>query len=101
VSRAEDRQHRFLTRWTTRVIVGAVIGAAVGAGLGVLAGLAIFHSGSPAVWGTAVAGLVFGFLFAVVLAGMSALGSPPPGREPEERGRRDPDVGGFTRDERA
>ncbi|TMK30348.1 MAG: NAD(P)(+) transhydrogenase (Re/Si-specific) subunit beta [Actinobacteria bacterium] len=84
-----------------RVLIGTLIGAAVGTAVGVLAGVLIFQPGSQAVWGTTVAGLVFGVLFSLVLSGMSALGSPPPGREPEDPARTDRDVPGFTRDERA
>jgi hypothetical protein len=84
-----------------RVLAGTLIGAAAGGALGVLAGLLVFQPASRAVWGATVAGLVFGVLFALVLSGMSALGSPPPGQEPEDPGRPDREVPGFTRDERA
>lgn len=94
------RQGWFVRRMSRRVLAGTLIGAAVGTALGVL-GLLIFQPGSRAVWGTTLAGLVFGVLFALVLSGMSALGSPPPGQEPEDPDRSDRDVPGFTRDERS
>ena len=95
----QGRQGWFVRRMGKRVLAGTLIGAAVGTALGVLAGLLIFQPGSRAVWGTTVAGLVFGVLFALVLSGMSALGSP--GQEPEDPGRPDRDMPGFTRDERS
>jgi len=97
----DQRQGWFVRRMGRRVLIGTLIGAAVGTAVGVLAGVLIFQPGSQAVWGTTVAGLVFGVLFSLVLSGMSALGSPPPGREPEDPARTDRDVPGFTRDERA
>jgi hypothetical protein len=96
----KGRQGWFVRRMGKRVVAGTLIGAVVGAGLGVLAGVLIFQPGSRAVWGTTVAGLVFGVLFALVLSGISSLGSPPPGHEPEDPRRPDRDVPGFTRDER-
>lgn len=96
----EERQGWFVRRMGKRLLAGTLIGVAVGTAVGVLAGLLIFQPGSRAVWGTTVAGLVFGVQFALVLSGISALGSPPPGHEPEDPGRPDRDVPGFTRDER-
>jgi hypothetical protein len=97
----KGRQGWFVRRMGRRLLAGMLIGAALGTALGVLAGLLIFHPGSRAVWGTTLAGLLFGVLFALVLSGMSALGSPPPGQEPEDPDRSDRDVPGFTRDERS
>lgn len=50
----------FVRRMSRRVVAGTLIGAAVGTALGVLTGLLIFQPGSRAVWGTTLAGLVFG-----------------------------------------
>jgi hypothetical protein len=97
----EPRRERwFVRRMEKRVLVGTLIGAAAGTALGLIGGLLFFHPGSKGMWGTTVAGLVFGALFALVLSGMSSLESPPPGQEPEDPDRPDREVPGFTRDER-
>lgn len=79
------RQGWFVRRFEKRVLAGTLIGAGVGTALGLIGGLLFFHPGSKGMWGATVAGLVFGVLFAIVLSGMSSLGSPPPGLEPEDR----------------
>jgi len=56
----EQGRQGWFRRMGKRVLAGTLIGAAVGTALGVLAGLLIFQPGSRAVWGTTVAGLVFG-----------------------------------------
>jgi hypothetical protein len=64
------------------VAVGFVIGPIVGGLLGLVLGSIVFDAGTRGMWGSVVAGAVFGVLLGGFWAGMSALGPPAPEDNP-------------------
>ena len=68
-----------------RVSLGFVLGAVVGIAIGLGAGLVVFEAGSRAMWGSIVAGAVFGGLIGAFWGGMGSLGPPAAADDPLPR----------------
>jgi hypothetical protein len=96
VSADPHRSDRVGRRAGTRVAIGFVLGPLVGAALGFAFGSIAFDAGSRGMWGSVIAGVVFGALGGF-WAGMSALGPPAPVDDPlprrDDDARSDPGPG--------
>jgi hypothetical protein len=95
-----QRERRFRLRWRENLAIGVGVGLAIGGGLGVLLGVIAFEPGSRGMWGSIVAGVLFGVVLGAFEAGMASLESPQPGREPAQAERPVRDVSELTETER-
>ncbi len=68
-----------------RIALGSIVGVLIGAALGVGAGMIFFEAGARGMWGSVVAGAVFGALLGAFWGGMTGLGPPAAEDDPLPR----------------